>query len=273
MRSLRNARAISRRPLFSPAEGDHAAPRTETGKGQEADHSASRWPTAFQKLLVRKVIEAQEAERRWIALELHDETEQLLGSAIFRLDMCVQQCPEAAEAVKKELQKIRDILAETVNGLQSLAHGLRPSLLDDLGLEACLAWFFRTSGLKDRLHLRWRITGLKGRLPSAVDTALFRIIQEACNNARKHAQAKNLHICVRVGHSRVVAVIRDDGVGFDARALGSRRCIEEDLIPMGLTGMKERAEMLGGKLFLHSYPQEGTRVVVVIPLSPRQGGS
>lgn len=232
-----------------------------------ADHPNMEWPARFRELLLQKTIETQEAERRRIAKDIHDESEQLLGNAIFRLDMCMMQKPEAGEPMKKDLTKIRAILIETVQGLQNLAHSLRPSLLDDLGLDASLAWFFRTAGFKEHLNVHSRITGQKGRLPSSVETAVFRIVQEACNNVLKHAHARKLRVGIRIGVRRVVVIIRDDGVGFDTRALPHSLLDGDGSIHMGLSGMRERVELLDGKFSLHSRPQKGTRIGVVIPLS------
>lgn len=239
--------------------------------GRRAEHSGAAWPSSFQKLAMRKVVEAQEAERRRIARDIHDETEQLLGSAILRLDMCLTQGPDLADVVREELGKVREVLIETVQGLQELSHSLRPSLLDDLGLEASLAWLFRTRGLKESINLRWGVSGLACRLPEAVETALFRIIQEACTNVVKHAGARNLHVGLRVNHRQAIALIRDDGAGFDANARLSWLNSGDGIIAMGLGGMKERAELMGGSFILRSSPGKGTRVVAVIPLSSKRG--
>ena len=266
VRSIGNARSTSNG--FSSALGgsDCAPLATESGDGSQTNPLGLGLSGPFEELLVKKVIEAQEVERRRIACDIHDETEQLLGGAIFRLDMCLMQWPEIADGAKRDLNKIRAILITTVQGLQDLSHGLRPSLLDDLGLEACLTWLFRTTGLKDRLNVRWSVTGLKGRLPGMLETALFRIIQEACNNVLKHSRAKNLHVGVRVNHRRAIAVISDDGIGFDAKAMASPRSwVEASSIRMGLGGMKERAELVGGRLVIRSRPRKGTRVAAVIP--------
>lgn len=263
-----DTRGAWKQPFSSPAAGlDALFPYRQTEERQQAGQPDGRWPASFQSLLVRKMIEVQESERRRIAREIHDGTEQLLGNAIFHLDMCVMQYPGMAKGAAKQLEKVRTILIQTVEDLQNVSHSLRPSLLDDLGLEASLSWLFDASGVKDRLNLRWRVSGVDGRLPSGVETALFRIVQEASSNALKHARAKNLRVGVRVNERRAIAIISDDGVGFDAEAWPCRHGTGDGSIHMGLSGMKERVELLGGRLILSSYPRKGTRVVAVIPLS------
>lgn len=254
-------------------DGVEEAPENgwEAGEVERPSLLVADADTDYPRLLVKKVIEAQEAERRRIARDIHDETQQLLGNAIFRLDLCLQQRPDAPQPLRKDLLRIREILTDSVRGLQDLSQSLRPSLLDDLGLRASLAWFFRTYGVKDRVNLRWNITGLVGRLASEVEMALFRIVQEACNNVLKHARAKNLRIGIRVNHTHAIVVVSDDGVGFDVEGVKARRGAEGHSIPIGLAGMRERAELLGGKLFLQSRPGMGTRVAAVIPLRASYG--
>lgn len=226
----------------------------------------SELSASFRDLLMRQVIQAQEAERRRIAQDIHDETEQLLGNAIFRLDMCMMQTHDLPDSAKSDLEKVRVILIESVHGLQNISQSLRPSLLDELGLEASLAWLFRTTGLKERLNLRWKVTGSIRRISSEVEVALFRIVQEACNNVLKHAQAKNLNVVVKIDRDRAVLAVTDDGVGFDANTASSQSQAGRDSIPMGLSGMKERAELVKGRFRLRSVPQKGTRITVMIPL-------
>ena len=256
--------------VFNKAQGTIAptVPLTEEGPIKEdlpQDLEGDR-PQGLAGMIKRKVVEAQEAERRRIARDIHDEAGQLLGSALFRLDMCLAQLPEAARAVEAELLKVKKTLLESVRSLQHLSHSLRPSLLDDLGLVPTLNWYFRTSGLKDSLKVHWQVAGLEGRLRAEVETALFRIIQEACNNVLKHAQARNLSLDIRVNHSRVTAVIGDDGVGFDPQTMSSPDWSKRGSVPMGLAGMKERAELVNGKLAVRSGPGRGTRVIAVIPI-------
>lgn len=266
MNSLGQAEGSPQHSLLPRVLGSHARSKSISDDARKADCLEPEWPSSFRTLLLKKTIDAQEAERRRIARDIHDESEQLLGNAIFRLDMCMMQQPEIGEPIKKDLDKIRHILIETVEGLQNLAHSLRPSLLDDLGLEASLAWFFRTSGLQERMSVQSRITGKKGRLPAAVETTVFRIVQEAGNNVLKHAKAKNLRVSIRISESRVLVVVSDDGIGMDTRALSPIARPGDRKVHMGLGGMKERVELLGGKFRLRSCLHEGTRIVVVIPL-------
>lgn len=212
---------------------------------------------AMRGKLLEKIISAQEDERRRIARELHDEAGQALTALILNLEMAEQ----AAERVDPQrLRRLRGIAEDTLAELRRLIYDLRPTILDDLGLAAAVRWYVKETVEPQGLQASMTITGADDRLPHHVETAVFRIVQEALTNILKHAQAHRAEIELQMGPADVRVRIADDGRGFDISAVSTRRDGG-----MGLMGMRERAELLGGRLQMTSGP-EGTRIEAVIPL-------
>jgi signal transduction histidine kinase len=212
--------------------------------------------------LLEQVMAAQEEERRRIARDLHDEIGQSLTSLLVGLrNLGAAPTPEAAGAQAEDL---RAVAAATLDEVRRLARGLRPMALDDLGLPAALerhvADFAQAHGLAVRLDT----PGLgESRLPEAVETGLYRIVQEALTNVGKHAAACNVRVVVERQPGGVQALVEDDGRGFDA----DPRQPPGDGLHLGLSGMYERAALLGGTVGVSSRRGGGTRVVVRIPLA------
>jgi signal transduction histidine kinase len=215
---------------------------------------------AVRRHLLDRVISAQEEERRRIARELHDEIGQLLTSLLVGLRSVEEMA--TPEAMGARIEKLRKDTATTLTEVRRLARGLRPNLLDDLGLDAALSLyaeeFGRTNGIRTDVH----VTGLSNtRLPSPVETALYRIAQEALTNAARHAGATTVSLVVRRGPSEVRLVVEDDGRGFDADT-----ALQPTRDHLGLLGMRERATLLNGRLWLESGPGKGAAVYVALPL-------
>jgi PAS domain S-box-containing protein len=209
------------------------------------------------RALSRHLVEVQETERRTIARELHDEAGQSLTSILFGLRLLEKELGgHGAAARVGELKRTTDAVMED---LHRLAAALRPASLEHLGLVAALRQHVgrveATSGLKVRF-MAHRVED--ARLPGAVETTLFRIVQEALTNVVRHAQATRVDVLVERRDDRVVVVVEDNGVGFDSKTV-------EDPERLGRVGMMERAEALGGTLTLESAPGAGTTVVVEVP--------
>jgi signal transduction histidine kinase len=200
---------------------------------------------------VRRVVEAQELERARLARELHDETGQALTSILLGLKPLEQSAE--AEAVGA----VRELVVSTLQNVRRLAVELRPSALDDFGLvpavERLSETFREQSGLEVDLaaHL-----GEERLLPEA-ETTLYRVIQEALTNVVKHAGASRVSILLQRKRGAVVAVVEDDGSGFDPDAT------REDAL--GLAGMRERLALVGGKLQVESSPGRGTTIAAEVP--------
>lgn len=213
--------------------------------------------------LLEKLISAHEDERRRIARELHDEAGQALTALILNLEVAEQsQTPLPAE----QLGRLRSIAEDTLAELRRMIYDLRPSILDDLGLAAAIRSYAKETIEPQGVEVTMQITGLSQRLPPYIETAIFRIVQEGLTNILKHADARHATVEVTNRDGRVEMIIGDDGRGFDLAAVATRR--EGG---MGLLGMRERAELLGGAMTIHSKPGAGTRLEVAIPLGAQDG--
>lgn len=206
---------------------------------------------------VSGVIAAQEEERKRIARELHDSTSQALSSLMLGL----RALSVMPEDVPRRAEELRQIAAHTLDEVHSLSLQLRPSVLDDLGLAAALERHVNDCRRRTHLHIDLALSGLEERLPPQVETALYRIVQEALTNIIRHAHAQTASICVERRDHSVRAIIEDDGIGFDPQAVAQKDG------HLGLYGIRERAELLGGKLIIESAPQQGCSLFVEIPLS------
>ena len=209
--------------------------------------------------LSRRLVEVQESERRHIARELHDEAGQALVSLRYGLRLLEREI-DGGEVVTGRVAELMQRTDAVIDGIHRLAADLRPASLDHLGLESALRQYARTAGAKFGLTLRFKATGFtEERLPTVVETALFRVVQEAMTNVVRHAKATRVDILLEHRGDRVMVMVEDDGVGFDpvqvARRGGDR---------IGLLGLRERAEALGGTLTIESSPGSGTTIVVEV---------
>lgn len=221
-----------------------------------------RQKEALRRQLLHRVITVQEEERKRIARELHDETSQALASLIVRF-----QVLEEAKSLADVQGCLDDLRAETARALDKvheMALRLRPRVLDDLGLVAALRHYVRDYEGRFCIPVDMQVVGLGSqRLPADVETALYRIVQEALINVASHARARSVNIVLEKRWSSAVVVVEDDGMGFDAdRTMGSRLQDHN----LGLHGMEERAALLGGAVTIESGPGTGTSVFAEIPL-------
>lgn len=212
-----------------------------------------------------EVLSAQEDERKRIARELHDETSQSLASLLISLERIDAAIPDDLPHLKERLRAARGLTTRAIDDLRSLVADLRPLVLDDLGLAPAIRWY-----ACDRLEPEGIDVTVDAdtatRLPAAVETALFRIAQEAISNVLNHADAGQVRIRLAVGR-RLELEIEDDGAGFDTEQAPP----PDGRQHMGLFGIRERAAALGGEARIESLPGEGTRVSVYIPLEPLAG--
>jgi signal transduction histidine kinase len=209
--------------------------------------------------LYRRVVGAQEAERQRIARELHDET----GQSLTAIGMGMRSVETSLDADRpKALQRLRELeglVDRSLNELQRLIADLRPSHLDDLGLPAALRWYAGEVQSRTDLSIAVEVSGEPRPLTGAVNTALFRIAQEALTNVVRHAHATSARVALRYGDKGIDLRVTDDGRGFDPRPIG------RDRPAWGLLGMEERATLFGGRLQLRSHQGEGTQVSVFLP--------
>jgi signal transduction histidine kinase len=203
---------------------------------------------------LRRVVEAQEAERRRIARELHDDTGQSLATVLLGLRLA-EEADDPADA-RRLLADLRGTITDSIRDLRALAVELRPTALDDFGLGPALERLTDTYARRTGLDIDVHLANLDPRLPESVETALFRIVQEALTNIAKHAEATRVSVVVRRQEERVMLVVEDDGRGFDKGSPSAG---------LGLLSMRERADMLGGTLRLESSPDRGTTIAVEVP--------
>ena len=205
---------------------------------------------------VRRVVQAQELERRRLARELHDETGQALTSILLGLKPLEEAL--ANHPARAGLAELREHVVSALQDVRRLAVELRPAVLDDFGLVPALERL--TDGFAEQSDVRVDFHSALGetRLPSEVETALYRVVQEALTNIVKHADARNISVSIARRESGVAAVIEDDGSGFDPRAARDEG--------VGLLGMRERLALIDGRLEIESRPGAGTTVVAEVPL-------
>jgi len=215
--------------------------------------------------LLREIFQVQEEERKRIARELHDETTQTLASLAASLEAVSGILPEGANEVKTRLRKLQSLSVSILDEIHRLIYELRPTLLDDLGLVAATRWLIENNLEVAGIRANFKTTGRVKRLPTQIETTLFRLIQEAINNIMKHAQAKNADVTLRFQKNAIRGHIKDDGIGFDVEEAMSSKDRPRGL---GLLGMKERAELLSGTFVVHSHDGGGgTEIDVKIPLN------
>ena len=213
--------------------------------------------------LLREIFSIQEEERRRIARELHDETSQSLASLAASLEAALRVLPASADKVKARLRKAQALSISVLDEINKLIYELRPTLLDDLGLVAATRWLADNHLGGAGVTVDFKSVGRERRLPPQVETALFRVIQEAISNIARHAHAKNASIRLHFKRSVVSVNVRDDGSGFDVKeAVGSK----DRPRGLGLVGMKERVGLVNGTLNIRSYPGGGgTEIDIEIP--------
>ncbi len=236
--------------------------------------NASLWSELQEKERLRtellaKAIRAQEDERRRIARELHDETGQSLNAMVFGLKAAETALADDPAQAREVVARLKSAAGETVRELQTIIYDLRPSLLDDLGLTPALRWYAETRLEKEGVRIIWNTNGTERRLPPEVETALFRIGQEAITNIAKYAGASEVRIDLAFSENHVILEISDNGAGFGLERLLD--CPLKNGRGLGLLGMRERAELLHGKFEVASASASGTRIRVDLPIGQLAG--
>ena len=209
--------------------------------------------------LSRQLVQAQEAERKSIARELHDEVGQMLTALRMELRSVQDLRASPGEQFADHLESAKRLAEQSLRALRDMAMGLRPSMLDDLGLGSAVHWQARQFSKAAGIPVNVQIDGNVASLPDPHRTCIYRVVQEALTNCARHAKATRIDVSIAAGESGIAASIRDDGVGFDlARARGRG---------LGLLGMQERVSELGGELKIASHPGKGALVSARIPIS------
>jgi signal transduction histidine kinase len=221
----------------------------------EAHRSRERLRQLAQQLVI-----VQEQERQHVSRELHDQAGQILVALQITLGLLQAEIPEEMESPRQQLAEAADLAKQAIDDVRTLARNLRPPILEQTGLNDALSLLCSDFAHYTRLAIRYE--GIKNvpELPDALVISLYRFLQEALTNAAKHAQAKEIQVRLVCQNGTISLAVKDDGVGFNVRD-------QKRLTGIGLLGMQERFEMLGGWLEIESRPGQGTRLAASAPLA------
>jgi signal transduction histidine kinase len=217
------------------------------------------------KELSARLVSAQEEERRAISRELHDEVGQSLSALLMEAGNAAASVPSDSADVRRHVESIKKLAEASVAIIRNMTLLLRPSMLDDFGLVPALEWQAREVSKRTglRVHVDFHVGANAGsdelpdELPDDLRTCIYRVVQEALHNCARHSQARSVKVVVKQEHSKIILSVEDDGRGFDARRVRG----------LGLVGMEERVNHLGGAFEIESEPGSGTRVAVELPLA------
>ena len=216
--------------------------------------------------LLERAVAAQEEERKRIARELHDETGQTLTALAVGLGGVEETIARDPALAKRQIAELKILSMNAIENLHQFVSDLRPSLLDDMGLVSALRWFAQQYADRSKIHVDIEVIGAKRRLPSQVETVLFRIAQEGLNNVGRHARANNAMVQLEFAECSVLLTIVDDGRGFNVAEVMSKQSKRA----WGLRGVQERVELVGGKFKIESELGHGTKLIVEIPVNSEQ---
>ncbi len=211
--------------------------------------------------LFKKALNAQEDERKRIARELHDETSQALAALLYALEDARETT--TIRAARSKLDAMHGLLQHTLDGVHKVIFDLRPSMLDHLGLTPALRSLVKARLESQGMRVDVQAVGGPRRLSPEMEIALYRVAQEAVSNIARHAAARNVNITCQLQGPVVQLCIEDDGIGFDMYDLN---LAPDNPRGLGLLGMQERLELLGGRIEIVSTPGQGTRLHIFVPL-------
>jgi PAS domain S-box-containing protein len=249
---------ISIRPLAKNAS------KSATFAMVVTDMTEARRTEELLRALTHRVVQAQEAERGRVALELHDNITQLLCAILVRCQTLANKLSSRDGPSKGEVIKIREMLGQTAQEVSRISRNLRPSVLDELGLVAVLHDTSTEFVERTGVSLKLACLQLTARLPADAELALYRILQEALKNVEKHARARHVVVHLTKRGAFVQLVINDDGIGFDP---DHHLAKQQGKGGLGLLGMCERATHAGGALNVKSALGKGTTIEAQIPVS------
>ncbi|HEY3441206.1 MAG TPA: histidine kinase [Paludibaculum sp.] len=222
----------------------------QRGRAERAERELRR--------LSRKLVQAQEEERKSLSRELHDAVGQMLSAMTMELGNLESSIASSPEKLRERLNEARSLNAATLREVRTLAMGLRPTMLDELGLGPALRWQGREFSRRSGVPVDVQIDGDLDALPESHRTCIYRVVQETLTNCAKHAHAKRIRISAYGRHDWVKLSIQDDGVGFDPDGANARG--------LGLIGIQERVRELNGTVTIVSGPEKGTIVEVEVPV-------
>jgi two-component system sensor histidine kinase DegS len=230
----------------------------------DEEHTGARVGGVHQEAqeLVSKIIQAQEDERLRVSRQLHDGPAQAMSNLVLRAEICERWMDQDMTRAKSEITGLKSMVNDTLQETRRFIFELRPMILDDLGLFPTLRRYIKDYVDKYRIEVNLQPTGER-RLPTHVETAIFRIIQEALSNVATHANATVVQLMLEILPDRVHLVIEDNGVGFDVNKLAS----DKQQSALGIASMGQRIEMLNGSLNIDSTLGRVTRIAAMISLT------
>jgi len=260
------AAALERMRTLLLANIEQLASWNETLEARVAGRTEElRQQQGLTQQLLHRAITAQEDERARLARELHDEIGQTLTAVQLSLDRLARALPTDDSGSRERLDRGRKLTEQALADLRRMIAALRPGVLDQLGLLPALGWVADHTLRPLGLLVTIEGAGLQERLPSDIETILFRIAQEAMSNVARHSEASRLSIHLAREDDQATMTLTDDGRGFDPAAVTAA---PDQSRGLGLAGMQERASLAGGQVTVESAPGRGTTVRVVMPLSP-----
>jgi signal transduction histidine kinase len=216
----------------------------------------------LQKELLKKLVTAQEEERRRISRELHDEFGQEMTSMLVRLQVLEKM--DRDERAGEVIEGLKHSVSQLLGSIHDLALELRPTALDDLGLVPALSQYAKTCPANLGITVDFEEVGIGGqRLPREIETTLYRTIQESLTNVARHARVKKASVLLRRNERSIIAIIEDNWVGFDKDDINGGQAKRRRL---GLYGMEERVALIGGAFTIESRPGSGTTIHIEIPV-------
>lgn len=211
----------------------------------------------YQQKLSKSIVDVQEEERRHLARELHDHLGQILTGLQFMLENTKKQSGDKQRTSIEEIQKT---IGEVIEQVREMSLNLRPGMLDDMGLSPTLHWHVERFESQTGIHVNFKSGKFEERLPAEVETTAYRIIQEALTNVARHAKVKEVFVGLVIQEETLWIEILDQGAGFDP-------LLEMSKPTSGLSGMRERASLAGGYIVIESFINQGTQIVVALPLT------
>jgi len=216
----------------------------------------------LERKYLSQIIDAQENERRRISRELHDEIGQALTAIKFNLDMIDKELPQTSSPLRERIGEAKSLSHQTLTAMRQLSMDLRPTMLDDLGLIPTLRWYIQNFSNRLNIYSHFEAIGFEEKLPPQIETAFYRITQEALNNIAKHAEATRVEVFLEQRDSMICASIMDNGKGFDMEKVLHPESPDRGF---GIIGMQERASLLDGHINIQSRPGFGTHIRIEVP--------
>jgi len=219
-----------------------------------------------RQMLGLKIIKAQEDERHRVAREIHDGPAQLMSNVVLKAELCERLIDIDIDKAREELKDLKKVIRESLQEVRKIIYGLRPMSIDDLGLVPTLNKYIENYVEETGIKVSFKVKGDNPNLNKGIAVTVFRVLQEALNNIKKHAEARNVLINMEFFKDRLEVLISDNGKGFNIEEVNT----EKDGVNggFGLISMRERIELINGKFNIDSILGNGTNIIIEIPIQP-----